>query len=165
MVKYDRNQPLGGCIIVRRDLWDLVRGFDSGFVGWGHEDGAFAMACEVLSGKKLKRIPGKSLHLEHNFAPAKKHDSPIYLANKARVSKYMQATRHKEAVKLIRGFREGSIKTDAKAGIKWPKPRINKKDMDLRAALILLKDITSVLDKYNCTHWLSDGTLLGAIRK
>lgn len=167
MSKYDRNQPLGGCIIVRRDLWELVRGFDSGFVGWGHEDGAFAMACQILSGKTLKRIPGKSLHLEHKFAPAKKHDDPIYLANKARITKYMQTNNIEQSVgrKLVYEFRDQSIATDAKQGIIWPKHQPKKEGMDKAIALILLKDVTSVLDKYGCTHWLSDGTLLGAIRE
>ena len=80
LTKYTRNQPLGGCIIVRRDLMELVRGFDTGFVGWGHEDGAFAIACQILSGKLLQRIPGKSLHLEHVLAPAKQPNNPNNLS-------------------------------------------------------------------------------------
>lgn len=165
MTQYAHTQPLGGCIIVRRDLWDLVRGFDTGFVGWGHEDGAFAMACEVLSGKRLQRVPGKSLHLEHVLAPAKRPNNPIYLANQARIKAYMSATGRPEARKLIRGFRDESIKTDTAGGIIWQEAKPNKQGMDQAAALILLTDVTSVLDKYKCTHWLSDGTLLGAIRE
>lgn len=165
MQQYTHTQPLGGCIIVRRDLWDLVRGFDTGFVGWGHEDGAFAMACEVLSGKRLRRVPGKSLHLEHVLAPAKRPNNPIYLANQARIKAYMSATTRPEARKLIRGFRDESIKTDTASGITWPVIKSNNQGMDQAAALMLLVDVTTVLDKYNCTHWLSDGTLLGAIRE
>lgn len=167
MTQYNRNQPLGGCIIVRRDLWELVRGFDSGFVGWGHEDGAFAIACEVLSGKKLKRIAGKSLHLEHKFAPAKQLKNPIYLANKTRIDKYIRVNNieRSEGRKSIYEFRNQSLETDAQQGIIWPKHQPKKEGMDKAIALILLKDITSVLDKYGCTHWLSDGTMLGAIRE
>ncbi len=121
MTQYTRNQPLGGCIIVRRDLWDLVRGFDSGFVGWGHEDGAFALACEVLSGKPLQRVKGKSLHLEHGFAPAKRKDSPIYLANQSRVKRYLLAKQQPNAALLMRQLRDESINTDTDAGIIWPK--------------------------------------------
>ncbi len=165
MTQYTHTQPLGGCIIVRRDLWDLVRGFDSGFVGWGHEDGAFAMACEVLSGKRLQRIPGKSLHLEHILAPAKKPDNPVYLANQARIKTYMHSTRQPNARELIRKLRDGSIKTDQQHGTPWPLIKDNKEGMNQAFALMLLTDVTNVLDKYKCTHWLSDGTLLGAIRE
>lgn len=161
--KYSRNQPLGGCMIVRRDLWELVRGFDTGFVGWGHEDGGFAMACETLSGKKLKRIKGNSLHLEHTFAPAKRPDNPRYLANKERVNRYQVAHSNLDT-KAMRALRDESIPTDTKAGMIWPKANV-KNAMDALSALILLTDITNVLDKYKCTYWLSDGTLLGAIRE
>lgn len=165
MTKHTRNQPLGGCIIVRRDLWDLVRGFDTGFVGWGHEDGAFAIACEVLSGKKLRRITGNSLHLEHVFAPAKKPDNPIYQANKRRIKSYMESMVKTNARGLIRDLRQESLPTDKSAGIKWPKVKNGVAKMDQTVALILLADVTSVLEKYGCTYWLSDGTLLGAIRE
>ena len=164
MQPYTRNQPLGGCIIVRRDLWELVRGFDSGFVGWGHEDGAFAIACETLSGKRIQRVPGRSLHLEHIAAPAKRPDNPIYLANKKRIERYMKTLGKRDAITAIRNLRDESIETDKNHGITWA---TNNDDtiMDHRAALMLLVDVTNVLDKYGCTYWLSDGTLLGAIRE
>lgn len=163
--KYTTSQPLGGCIIVRRDMWELVRGFDSGFVGWGHEDGAFAIASEVLSGKKIKRIQGKSLHLEHTKAPAKNPENPLYIANRKRIEEYIYAKNYaKDAKKEIREFRNQSIKTDAKSGIVWQKSS-NKatESWDSETALILLTDITNVLEKYGCTHWLAYGTLMGAI--
>lgn len=165
MTKHARNQPLGGCMIVRRDLWELVRGFDSGFVGWGHEDGAFAMACEVLSGKKLRRITGRSLHLEHVLAPAKKPDNPVYLKNRERIEAYKKATMQPDAAELIRELRDQSIKTDEANGTKWPKIHKNKTKMNQAVALMLLVDVANMLEKYNCTYWLSDGTLLGAIRE
>jgi len=164
MTQYTRNQPLGGCIIVRRDLWELVRGFDSGFVGWGHEDGAFAMACQALSGKRLQRVTGRSLHLEHVAAPAKRADNPIYLANKKRIKQYMQVTGQPNAIEVVRKLRDESIQTDKESGIIWPVSTDSKSIMDYSVALMLLVDVTTVLDKYKCTHWLSDGTLLGAIR-
>lgn len=164
MQQHKRNQPLGGCIIVRRDLWEMVRGFDSGFVGWGHEDGAFAVACEVLSGKKLRRITGKSLHLEHVLAPAKKPNNPIYKANQRRIKSYLEAMVSPNGQEIVRKLRNESIKTDEKIGIKWPKLN-SKHGMDHAAALMLLVDVTNMLEKYKCTYWLSDGTLLGATRE
>ncbi len=163
ITKYTRNQPLGGCIIVRRDLWKLVRGFDSGFVGWGHEDGAFAMACQFLSGKKPQRVDGKSLHLEHTFAVAKNENNPLYKANRARIDKYMSSTKQPDCATRIYNLRNESIATDKKAGITWPTVKIDTK-MDAQVALILLADVAKVLQKYGCIWWLSDGTLLGAMR-
>lgn len=165
ITQHTRNQPLGGCIIVRRDLWDLVRGFDSGFVGWGHEDGAFAIACEVLSGKGIQRVTGKSLHLEHVAAPAKHFDNPVYQANKSRITRYLNDRLQPNAIELIRKLRDESVKTDKDSGIRWPALIQQNKKMDQATALMLLVDVTNVLDKYGCTHWLSDGTLLGAIRE
>ncbi|MFO0955379.1 MAG: LicD family protein [Candidatus Saccharibacteria bacterium] len=165
MTPYAHNQPLGGCIIVRRDLWELVRGFDTGFVGWGHEDGAFAIACQVLSGKLLQRIPGKSLHLEHVLAPAKRPDNPIYRANKARIDQYIQAGDQPNGYELIRKLRDASIATDQASGIHWSPNESENKGMNTTTALMLLRDVAAVLEKYQCTHWLSDGTLLGTMRE
>ena len=100
--KYVASQPLGGCIIITRELWDLVGGFDTGFVGWGHEDGAFALACEVLGGHKLQRVPGRALHLEHNPQKTKSPDSPEYVANRKRMMRYAKAQASPDAVKTIR---------------------------------------------------------------
>lgn len=165
LTQYTRNQPLGGCIIVRRDLMELVRGFDTGFVGWGHEDGAFAIACQMLSGKMLQRIPGKSLHLEHVLAPAKQPDNPIYLANKARIDRYVHAGNRPDGHKVIRKLRDESIATDEASGIDWSSQKSDSNPMHAATAFMLLRDVASVLEKYQCTYWLSDGTLLGAMRE
>ena len=117
--RHTGKQSLGGCVIVRRDLWDLVRGFDTGFKGWGHEDGAFAIACGVLSLRGIKRIPGNSLHLEHTYSPSKNKDSPIYQANHARIMHYVHATGQNNPEELIKKLRDQSLSVDADAGIKW----------------------------------------------
>lgn len=118
---YTLTRPLGGSMIIRRDLWELVRGFDTGFVGWGHEDGAFAIACEVLSGKKLKRIAGKSMHLEHTLAPGKSKINKLYRNNLALINKYLQAMNMADTIDAVRSLRSHSISIDAKQGIIWPK--------------------------------------------
>lgn len=121
MSLYTLTRPLGGCMIVRRDLWELVRGFDSGFVGWGHEDGAFAIACEVLSGKKLKRIAGKSMHLEHTLAPGKSKINKLYRNNLALINRYLQAMSTADSIGTVCSLRDQSIAIDAQQGIIWPK--------------------------------------------
>lgn len=165
MTQYTRDVPLGGCMIIRRDLWEVMRGFDTGFVGWGHEDGAFATAAQALNGWRLLRIPGKSFHLEHVYAPAKNPNNPIYRANKARIDRYMHAGDQPTAHRLIQQLRDESIATDAKHGIKWSIPRSDDARMDQAITFMLLRDTASVLEKYGCSYWLSDSTLLGAMRK
>ena len=51
-------------VVVPRELFDEVGGFDERFSGWGQEDVAFAQACRVLRGEPL-RVPGNVYHLHH----------------------------------------------------------------------------------------------------
>lgn len=51
-------------LAVPRRLWDQVGGFDERFVGWGHDDVAFAAVCRTLGGG-IDRIPGSVFHLWH----------------------------------------------------------------------------------------------------
>ncbi|MBP9738651.1 hypothetical protein KBD20_03110 [Candidatus Saccharibacteria bacterium] len=102
-------EHFGGCIIVTRELWDLVRGFDPGFVGWGHEDGAFLAACTTLSGKPFKRGKGRLFHLEHKPSTEKSPVHPTYIANRKRMTRYTQATKQVNAPELIRNLRDETI--------------------------------------------------------
>lgn len=102
-------EHFGGCIIVTRDLWDKVRGFDPGFVGWGHEDGAFLAACTILSGKQCRRVAGKVFHLDHNPSPIKNPRHPQYIANRKRMMLYTQATHQPNAQELLGKLRDETI--------------------------------------------------------
>lgn len=55
------------CIAIRRDAWDTVGGFDERFVGWGHEDTAFAAATAWYAG--WARVDGDVLNLWHPRLP------------------------------------------------------------------------------------------------
>lgn len=55
----------GGPIVVSRAAWDAVGGFDEEFVGWGHEDVAFRIACETLAPGGLSDLNGTIWHLWH----------------------------------------------------------------------------------------------------
>lgn len=102
-------EHFGGCIIVTRELWDKVQGFDPGFIGWGHEDGAFLAACTVLSGKPFKRVDGRLFHLEHKPSPVKNPWHPQYLANRKRMTRYTEASKQTNAPELIRKLRDETI--------------------------------------------------------
>lgn len=103
-----RHEQFGACAITR-ELWDLVRGFDPGFVGWGHEDGAFRLACEALSGIAPQHIEGKSLHLEHTPSESKKSSSPVYQANLKRLLRYQAAFKRPNTKELITALRDETI--------------------------------------------------------
>ena len=97
------------CIAVPRRLYEAVGGFDEGFRGWGMEDTAFAIACELESGKLL-RLPGECWHLHHVSPPGEKHGSPSHRANAARLDHYRVALAlgDREAVRaLVANGREG----------------------------------------------------------
>ncbi len=104
-----RWQSSGGCVIVHRELWDLVRGYDPGFVGWGYEDGGFLISCTLLSGKDPIRVPGKHWHLEHTPAEEKSPTHPVYKANEKRYFRYMKAAGKPNAKELLREIREETI--------------------------------------------------------
>lgn len=79
-------------IAVSRGLWEKVGGFDEGFSGWGLEDTAFAIACEMVSGGPLERMDGEVWHLYHASAPEGKHGSASHNANMARANRYRTAS-------------------------------------------------------------------------
>lgn len=56
--------PFGGVRVITRTMWEHVGGYDSRFVGWGHEDRAHAHCVEVMCGPRL-RVPGHMLNLWH----------------------------------------------------------------------------------------------------
>lgn len=83
-----------GVIVVPRRLWDAVGGFDEGFCGWGLEDTAFAVDCELHAGKLHRTWGAEAWHLHHATAKGEKHGSPSHRANMAR------AERHRAALAL-----------------------------------------------------------------
>lgn len=53
----------GGALIVHREAWERVGGFDDSFIGWGHEDSALNIA--LLREASYDRLPGEAWHLWH----------------------------------------------------------------------------------------------------
>lgn len=80
------------CVVIPRTLYDDIGGFDEGFRGWGFEDSAFAMACELFAGLPLVRIhPGELWHLHHGTNKGEKHGSPSHRANAERMERHRLA--------------------------------------------------------------------------
>lgn len=60
----DRPSAQGGCVVVHRDAFRKVNGYDERFQGWGGEDRAFILALETLIGTET-RYPASIYHLWH----------------------------------------------------------------------------------------------------
>jgi len=74
-------------LVVTRELWDTVGGFDPGFEGWGFEDVAFSHAAQTFGGGAA-RADGPAWHLHHPSSPENNSDSPEWNANRARMMRY-----------------------------------------------------------------------------
>lgn len=88
-------------VIVRRDLWDRVGGFDEKFVGWGHEDSAFRYACETIADAPMLRVAANAYHLWHPESPEVSRRSRTRMDNMARMQKYQTAANSVNKVERI----------------------------------------------------------------
>lgn len=91
MVERSWTDSVSCCVVVPRDVWDTVGGFDENFKGWGFEDTAFVVAAEFLTGKPLGFVQSECFHLHHARQPDARLNSPTYRANEARKKKYLAA--------------------------------------------------------------------------
>lgn len=85
------NDSCSSVVIVTRELWDKVQGFDPAFVGWGCEDNAFSLSCETFSGKPMLKLQGDVTHLYHAGAPEGRNTTPTYQANYVRYGEYLRS--------------------------------------------------------------------------
>ena len=82
-------------LVIDRELWERVGGFDERFVGYGYEDRAFAHACLVAGGKPLRvEDPNAWVrHLDHEsrdtFTELRQAQDVQLEANRALASRYL----------------------------------------------------------------------------
>lgn len=90
-----------GLVIVPRDKFEIVKGFDERFCGWGGEDTAFVYAMNTLCGKYVS-LDAEIYHLWHSHGGQKAHGNPYFQENKKLIRRYRHATRNTgEMEKLI----------------------------------------------------------------
>jgi len=75
-VEEEQDWNVSTAVIVTRELFDQVGGFDERFVGWGGEDEAFHAACLALAG--VSRVDGPAWHLWHPRSPWRDHGTVDY---------------------------------------------------------------------------------------
>ena len=89
------------CVAVSRTLWEAAGPFDERFVGWGREDTAFRISCEVETGPIVK-VCGETFHLWHPVSPEASKTSPIRKANEQRHQAYVAARGDRARVRALR---------------------------------------------------------------
>lgn len=97
--RWDYPNPKSSCIVVHRDAWEAVGGYDERFVGWGFEDAAFYHACEALVG--VERLKGLCWHLWHPRSPEKDPNTRDYRRNAELGARYKAASGSADAMRAI----------------------------------------------------------------
>ncbi len=96
-VEWDMVNTCSSMVVIRRDVWDDIRGFDERFVGWGWEDIAFSHAAQTFGGG-LSRTPGPCWHLHHPPSI----DGGKFAADKAELAeRYSLAAYDKTAMRAL----------------------------------------------------------------
>jgi len=73
---FEKPWPGGGMLVVHRDAWTAIGGYDQRFLGWGHEDSAFNLSA--LRHSRFDRLPGDVLHLWHPQQIATSETTRLY---------------------------------------------------------------------------------------
>jgi hypothetical protein len=85
------------CFAVRRDLWDMVGGFDTRFRGWCGQVAAFFYAAATFGGRE--RVGGVAYHLAHPLVDRTKE--PFFRANIELAERYKTAVNDPTAMTAI----------------------------------------------------------------
>lgn len=88
-VEWTMTNTCSSMVVVPRDLWDVVGGFDEGFRGWGMEDVGFSLACQALGGG-MRRVEGEVWHLHHPNSETNHESAPTYQRNVDRMKRYAE---------------------------------------------------------------------------
>jgi hypothetical protein len=88
---------VGGCVVVSRDTWRAVGGWDERFTGWGFEDTAFWAATDTFFG--TTRHEGTLYDLWH--IDKRGIGSPQWQTGKALCDRYTDARGHPEAMRAL----------------------------------------------------------------
>lgn len=83
----------GKLLVISKETFEKVGGFDERFIGWGGEDDAFSLAVQTLCGK-LVNITGELYHLWHPVSNY--YTNPHGKENHALVTRYYHASGNKE---------------------------------------------------------------------
>jgi len=100
------NGTKSSVVIIPREVYDEVNGFDERFQGWGWEDTAFYHAVTHLYGSVV-HFEGNVWHFDHERpnADVNRGTDPHAIANRNHFNRYKHARNETELRKLIIGNR------------------------------------------------------------
>lgn len=77
-----------GQVLIRREDFQSVGGFDPRFRGWGYEDNAFVTACDTILGDHVRVPQGWTIHVWHPAPTETTWDQPHIDDNRALFAQY-----------------------------------------------------------------------------
>lgn len=84
----DRLKSWSGQVVIRRDDFWKVGGFDPRFKGWGYEDNAFVECCDTILGPHERLTSGYTIHIWHPAPVETTWDQPNIEMNRALYAHY-----------------------------------------------------------------------------
>lgn len=90
-----------GMLLMPRDAWETVDGYDERFVGWGYEDNAFQLALDTLWAPHRRVGFGQGLHLHHPVG--ERFDQPFIKQNEILFRRYKKACGNVDLMKQVLG--------------------------------------------------------------
>lgn len=91
-----------GLLVMKREHFEAVGGYDERFEGWGYEDNAFRMALNVLVGNSM-RLPGfDCYHLWHPVSTTEGFESPTIGHNRGLFRRYEKAKTPTQMRKVLK---------------------------------------------------------------
>lgn len=78
-----------GCLVLPREAWERVEGYDTRFKGWGYEDNAFYLKLDSLWGPH-RRQDSYCCHLWHPVSKENSFENPHIGFNKSLFRKYQR---------------------------------------------------------------------------
>src|SRR5690606_6432787 len=80
-----------GMLVMTREAFVEVGGYDERFMGWGYEDNAFAEAADCILGKHRRVLNGYAVHLYHPVPVDGAFAQPNIEYNRRLYSRYSKA--------------------------------------------------------------------------
>lgn len=93
-----------GLVIIKREAFEVVGGYDERFMGYGYEDNSFSMALSTIWGP-LVRGPGYCMHLWHDRPNGDSFAHPFLSHNQELHQRYKFIDGHPDAMRAFIGAR------------------------------------------------------------
>jgi predicted glycosyltransferase involved in capsule biosynthesis len=95
------DSSVGPCVVIRRDSFLRIKGYDPRFRGWGFEDVAFNDIAQTVLGPTT-RVEGDLFHLWHPVDKTNDTTNPNYQSNLALCHRYIAAKGNVDAMMALR---------------------------------------------------------------